>query len=419
MAALTKYEPDANRIIHKTQVDFVRRDALGTPVHLVQGDDKLPVVEVGVFKDGVPYAIPEAASGNIRWKKPQPSPYYVYNPLLGVSADRTKVYLEITQQMTTTPGQVAAVLEIIVSADIGMSGPLLIFMDKNPIQEGDFRDTNEFKSFEEYVDDARASKEAAAESEKRAKTSEENAKKSENNAKDSEEKAKISEEEALKSAQTAIHPPILKGETDHWWIWDRELGDYKQTDIDAGVSLDVVEAVITGEPGTKASVKNLGTKSDPILEFTIPKGVKGDTGEIRVGTTTTGNPGTMASVTNSGSTTDAVFNFTIPRGAKGDVGEQGPIGPKGEQGQQGPQGIQGQKGETGDTGPAGPPGIQGPQGERGPAGESGVTTPSAGWFTLAGDDDGNLWAYYNDADTPPNFDVDEDGNIYYITPDAA
>ena len=66
------------------------------------------------------------------------------------------------------------------------------------------------------------------------------------------------------------------------------------------------------------------------------------TASVTVGTTTTGAAGTNASVTNVGTTQDAVLNFTIPRGA---------------QGVQGPQGIQG------NTGPAGPTGPQGPMGD--------------------------------------------------------
>lgn len=57
-----------------------------------------------------------------------------------------------------------------------------------------------------------------------------------------------------------------------------------------------------------------------VLTLGIPKGDKGDTGAgatVTAGTTTTGNPGTNASVTNIGTTKDAVFNFTIPRGDTG------------------------------------------------------------------------------------------------------
>lgn len=82
------------------------------------------------------------------------------------------------------------------------------------------------------------------------------------------------------------------------------------------------------------------------------------------------------------------------------------------------QGERGEQGTVGPRGPRGPQGVQGPVGPEGPRGESGVTAPVSGWFTLSGDADGNLWAYYNDSDAPPVFETDEDGNIYYITPDT-
>lgn len=90
------------------------------------------------------------------------------------------------------------------------------------------------------------------------------------------------------------------------------------------------------------------------------------------------------------------------KGDKGDKGDTGAIGP------------QGPKGDTGATGPQGIQGIQGPKGEQG---ESGITVPISGMFTLAGDANGDLWAYYAEGSTPPEFDVDENNNIYYITPD--
>ena len=44
---------------------------------------------------------------------------------------------------------------------------------------------------------------------------------------------------------------------------------------------------------------------------------------MAVGVTNTGQPGTEASVINSGSTSAAVLNFTIPKGEKGDPGQDG------------------------------------------------------------------------------------------------
>lgn len=78
-----------------------------------------------------------------------------------------------------------------------------------------------------------------------------------------------------------------------------------------------VGTTTTGAAGTSASVTNSGTPLDAVLNFTIPRGDKGDQGDaatIAAGTTTTTAPGTSASVTNVGTSNDAIFNFAIPRG---------------------------------------------------------------------------------------------------------
>lgn len=51
------------------------------------------------------------------------------------------------------------------------------------------------------------------------------------------------------------------------------------------------------------------------------KGDKGDTATIAVGTVTTGAAGSSAAIVNVGTSTDGVFNFTIPRGDKGEKGD--------------------------------------------------------------------------------------------------
>ena len=80
--------------------------------------------------------------------------------------------------------------------------------------------------------------------------------------------------------------------------------------------------------------------------------------------------------------------------------------------------FKGPKGDKGDTGATGATGPQGPQGPKGDKGDSGITVPINGLYTLSGDSDGNLWCYYADGTTAPKFEVDSNGNIYYITPDA-
>ena len=119
-----------------------------------------------------------------------------------------------------------------------------------------------------------------------------------------------------------------------------------------------------------------------IVGPTGPTGPQGPA-SIAVGVTTTTDPGTNASVTNVGTDDNVILNFNIPRGETGPIGPQGipgtegPTGPTGPQGLQGLQGIQGPTGPTGPTGPQGLQGLQGIQGPTGPAGPIGPAGPTA------------------------------------------
>ena len=82
----------------------------------------------------------------------------------------------------------------------------------------------------------------------------------------------------------------------------------------------------TLQPGESATVENIGDKYHAVLNFGIPEGQKGDTGDaatIEVGATTTSAPGSDASVTNSGDEHNAVLDFVIPRGSQGPQGVPG------------------------------------------------------------------------------------------------
>ena len=105
---------------------------------------------------------------------------------------------------------------------------------------------------------------------------------------------------------------------------------------DATISIG---STTTGNAGTNASVTNSGSSTSAVFNFTIPKGDTGTTGAqgatgntgatgsdgqaatISVGSVTTGLPGSSAAVTNAGSSSSATLNFTIPRGATGATGE--------------------------------------------------------------------------------------------------
>lgn len=116
-------------------------------------------------------------------------------------------------------------------------------------------------------------------------------------------------------------------------------------------------------------------------------------------------------------------------------------GPQGKQGNDGPEGKQGIKGDRGHSissigfsktveegneyivslesgeqvgvfiAPKGPKGPEGKQGEKGEQGNTGITVPlPTGQFAM-GIEDGKLYVYYNDGETPPTFTI-EDGKLY-------
>ena len=181
-----------------------------------------------------------------------------------------------------------------------------------------------------------------------------------------------------------------------------------------------------------ASVSNSGTEKDVILDFKIPRGEKGEKGDIgiqgikgekgdrgdigpqgvkgdrgdvgpatiKVGTTETVSELENASVSNSGTEKDVILDFKIPRGEKGEIGPRGLPGEIGrtehiaidetetiEPGE--PAQVmdtfedwvhhlsflipKGEKGEQGPQGQQGEQGITGPQGPIGPPGPSNIT----------------------------------------------
>ena len=145
-------------------------------------------------------------------------------------------------------------------------------------------------------------------------------------------------------------------------------GDKPTVSIGSVVSTNDVASVTVADDG----------EGNAVLSFGIPKGKEGREGRaatVSVGKVTTLPAGESASVTNVGTATDASLEFSIPQGEKGDTGE---IGPQGIQGEQGPQGIQGPKGDPGEQGiqgEKGDPGEQGPQGIQGEKGEKGDQGP--------------------------------------------
>ena len=122
-----------------------------------------------------------------------------------------------------------------------------------------------------------------------------------------------------------------------------------------------------GEQGIQGPTGATGPKGDP--------GPMGATPTIAVNTVTAGED---AKVIANPTETGVAIDFVLPIGPKGDTGEQGPKGDTGEQSPKGDTGEQGPKGDTGEQGPKGDTGEQGPKGdtgEQGPKGDTGEQGP--------------------------------------------
>ena len=182
--AVSSYTPSSTRIIHDTEVDFQTRTQLGTTVHLMQYDKSLPVVAVALYSNGQPYQIPTGAEMNVRVGKTDGTK--VYNPVLGCNANRTICYFEVTQQMSSAYGPTLAILELTISGAIAGSSYIPLDIAKNPAQDEAILSSNEYKSMNEIVDEAR---------------------------------------EALGK------PPKIQNGT--WWLWDSEKKAYRLRSVSA------------------------------------------------------------------------------------------------------------------------------------------------------------------------------------------
>lgn len=86
-----------------------------------------------------------------------------------------------------------------------------------------------------------------------------------------------------------------------------------------------IGTVTTGDAGSQASVVNVGTSTDAILDFVIPRGdqgIQGPPNELAIGTVEKGD---NASATITGSYPDQKLNLVLPKGDRGDVGPAGTI----------------------------------------------------------------------------------------------
>ena len=140
--------PPENSIVHSTSVSLTNRSP-SEPVHLVQYDDTLPMVEVSLTSNSQPYTVPSDAAVNVRLTKPDG--HYVYDPAYGVSDDGQTVYIAVTVQMTAVSGKVSPIIEVVVNGTVAGTGFFVLDIDPNPIPEDAIEPTDEFKTIQQLA----------------------------------------------------------------------------------------------------------------------------------------------------------------------------------------------------------------------------------------------------------------------------
>lgn len=122
---------------------------------------------------------------------------------------------------------------------------------------------------------------------------------------------------------------------------------------------EYVDEQVKGIQGSKGEQGTQGAQGEQGLP-----GKDGKDATITIGDVTTLDSGSPATVTNVGTDTDAIFDFGIPKGEKGDRGEQGLPGKDGLPGKNGKDGINGKNGINGKDGKDGTNGKNGINGSQ-------------------------------------------------------
>ena len=203
------FEPVDGTVLHDISVDLDNRDYPGI-IHLIQGDYTRPILCVHLNFNYKPYSVPAGMAVNIRMKKPDKT--NVYNPVLGLSEDRTTVYASITRQMSAAYGMAVAIIEICDTDGVVGSAPFVVDFDRNPVQNDDIRSSDEYRTVYELIREAESWAHGGTGSREGEET---------DNAMYYADVAK----------QYGENPYIIQNET--WWKWDPDARRYVDTGLPA------------------------------------------------------------------------------------------------------------------------------------------------------------------------------------------
>lgn len=245
--------PDAARVVQRITTDLAG-GGICPHIRLVQYDTRLPIVAVHLQNGASAYALPEGAAANVRMTKTDGKG--VYNPVWGISADRHTVYVEITRQMTACSGNQTATLEIVVGDMLKNTPPFILEVAPNPLADETYISTDEYTSIVQYVSQAEAAKNAAAQSAeaagKFANQSAESAATAERNAEQAATDAKTAKDAADKIAAEKIDDKLTQMGSIQTAV-EKNATDAAKSAEDAQKALEQIDV----RPLTKADISEL------------------------------------------------------------------------------------------------------------------------------------------------------------------
>lgn len=206
------------------------------------------------------FAIPAGSTARIYAEKP--SGAQIYNV---AAVNGNIVEVELTTQMLAELGKTVCQVEIENGDERVTSFDFAIHIVKSRVDGSAIESKDEFTVIEQVIDNAEAATEAANNAATSANSAAASATAAAGDAIAAKEAAEEAAEEANKAASTASNTA------------QEVQGKLEAGDFNANIT---VGSTTTGEPGTQANVTNSGTNMDVVLDFTIPKGEKGDPGEI-------------------------------------------------------------------------------------------------------------------------------------------
>lgn len=149
MAVPTPTMSESSGSVYHRLTAYLDGDAYPSRLRLTQYDQTLPVIAVSLCYSGQPYAAISGATVSIRMSKPDGT--CVYNPAIGISADRTAAYIRITPQMTAAAGVARCVIEVMADGGVAASGVFFAEIVENPVPEAAYESMTEIQTITELA----------------------------------------------------------------------------------------------------------------------------------------------------------------------------------------------------------------------------------------------------------------------------